>query len=221
MAKQLHLVHRKSSVAGKVPSASTINYGEIAVNYNDAEPTLFIRTNEDRIESFVPTSKFEDIVGDGFESGKTITEVIEEDELVVAAAVNDLNDKLAGKENASNKVTSLSAQSTNTEYPGAKCVYDAINPPIVTTQPVGGFEPNVVYDLGTLTGSVTFALAAGVTGRVNTYHWTFDTGLTAPTIIWPSGIIWPDGFTTSVDASKHYEVLVRNGYASMLSYSLS
>lgn len=100
-------------------------------------------------------------------------------------------------------------------------VYDAVNPSVQSSQPQGGFLPNVVYDLGVLTGTVTFALASGVTGKVNAYHWTFDTGSTAPTVNWPSNIIWPDGFTPTVDASMHYEVLVRNGYASMLSYSLS
>lgn len=33
---------------------------------------------------------------------------------------------VSGKENTSNKVTSLSAQSTDTQYPSAKCVYDLI-----------------------------------------------------------------------------------------------
>ena len=42
---------------------------------------------------------------------------IEIDEAI--AAVKD-------KENSSNKVTSLSSQSTDTEYPSAKCVYDII-----------------------------------------------------------------------------------------------
>lgn len=128
---------------------------------------------------------------------------------------------VSGKENTSNKVTSLSAQSTDTQYPSAKATYDAINPSVQSSQPAGGFAPGVVYDLGTLTGSVTFDLAAGVTGKVNAYHWTFDTGSTAPTITWPANIIWPDGFTPSVDASMHYEVLVRNGYASMLTFSLT
>ena len=32
-----------------------------------------------------------------------------------------------GKEDASNKVTSLSSSSTNTQYPSAKCVYDEID----------------------------------------------------------------------------------------------
>ena len=33
---------------------------------------------------------------------------------------------LTGKENTSNKVTSLSSTSTDTQYPSAKCVYDII-----------------------------------------------------------------------------------------------
>lgn len=33
---------------------------------------------------------------------------------------------LSGKEATSNKVTSLSSQSTDTQYPSAKCVYDLI-----------------------------------------------------------------------------------------------
>ena len=32
----------------------------------------------------------------------------------------------SGKEDASNKVTSLSSSSTDTQYPSAKCVYDII-----------------------------------------------------------------------------------------------
>lgn len=132
---------------------------------------------------------------------------------------------VSGKENTSNKVTSLSAQSTDDQYPSASAVVDyvddAVDTPVESTQPSGGFLPNVVYDLGTLTGSVTFALAAGVTGKVNAYHWTFDTGSTAPTITWPANIIWPDDVTPTVDANKHYEVLVRNGYASIIVFSLS
>lgn len=33
---------------------------------------------------------------------------------------------ISGKENTSNKVTSLSSSSTDTQYPSAKCVYDLV-----------------------------------------------------------------------------------------------
>lgn len=82
-----------------------------------------------------------------------------------------------------------------------------------TSNPSGGFLPDVVYSLGTLTGTVTFALAAAVTGNVNHYFWMFDTGSTAPTITWPAGITWADGSAPTVAASKHYEISVLNGIA--------
>lgn len=40
---------------------------------------------------------------------------------------------ISGKENSSNKVTSISGSSTDTQYPSAKCVYDAINNAIGNT----------------------------------------------------------------------------------------
>lgn len=82
-----------------------------------------------------------------------------------------------------------------------------------TSNPSGGFLPDVVYSLGTLTGTVTFALAAAVTGNVNHYFWMFDTGSTAPTITWPTGITWADGSAPTVAASKHYEVSILGGIA--------
>lgn len=84
-----------------------------------------------------------------------------------------------------------------------------------TTQPGGGFLPDVVYALGTLTGTVTFALAAAVSGNVNHYFWTFDTGSTAPTVTWPSGITWVDSAPT-VAANKHYQISILGGIAAYM-----
>jgi len=123
---------------------------------------------------------------------------------------------VSGKENTSNKVTSLSEQSTNEQYPGAKAVVDyvddAVDTPVESTQPSGGFLPNVVYDLGELTGTVTFTLAAGESGKLNHYYLMFETGSTAPTITWPAEITsWNGGSAPTINASKHYEISVLNG----------
>ncbi len=50
----------------------------------------------------------------------------------VSAFTNDAgyltqHQDITGKENNTNKVTSISSSSTDTQYPSAKCVYDAIN----------------------------------------------------------------------------------------------
>ncbi len=83
-------------------------------------------------------------------------------------------------------------------------------------QPVGGFDPDVVYSLGTLSGTITFSLASPVTGNVNHYFWMFDTGVSAPTIIWPAGLTWADGSAPTVAASKHYEISIMDGIAAYL-----
>lgn len=88
-----------------------------------------------------------------------------------------------------------------------------ISKAVETAQPSGGFAPDVVYKLGTITGAVTFALANPVVGNTNHYFWTFDTGSTAPTVTWPSGITWADGTGPTVAASKHYEISVLDGIA--------
>ena len=82
--------------------------------------------------------------------------------------------------------------------------------------PVGGFLPDVAYKLGTLSGTITFALASAVTGNINHYFWTFDTSSTAPTITWPVSVTkWDGNCVTSnapvISASKHYEVSILDG----------
>ena len=47
-------------------------------------------------------------------------------EVVVDGDGNYLNTVLGQKEATSNKVTSLSSNSTDTQYPSAKCVYDLL-----------------------------------------------------------------------------------------------
>ena len=79
MAKK-HLQHIKSSQANKIPTAADLMYGEIAVNYANGSEQLFIKNSNDEIVPFV--------------SGK----VIEENELVIAAALTQLNDEKADKE---------------------------------------------------------------------------------------------------------------------------
>lgn len=44
----------------------------------------------------------------------------------VPAVIDFVNDKVSGKESTSNKVTSISSSSTNTQYPSAKAVYDTL-----------------------------------------------------------------------------------------------
>lgn len=107
----------------------------------------------------------------------------------------------------------FSDKTSNTKTASPKAVYDEVHPAIVTTQPTNGFLPNVFYNLGTITGTVTFLMdTPNDTDIMNIYYWTFDTSTTAPTITWPAGITsWVGGNAPTVNVSKHYEVSVLNG----------
>ena len=46
--------------------------------------------------------------------------------VISLASESYVDNQVSGKESTSNKVTSISASSTDTQYPSAKCVYDAL-----------------------------------------------------------------------------------------------
>lgn len=87
-----------------------------------------------------------------------------------------------------------------------------------TTIPANGFKPNVLYVLGTVTGSKTFALESPRSSTIiNHYYWTFNTGSTAPTITWPQEITsWVGGAAPIISASKHYEISVLEGVGAFI-----
>jgi predicted RNase H-related nuclease YkuK (DUF458 family) len=96
---------------------------------------------------------------------------------------------------------------------------DRVDTKIETTVGDSGMLPNVVYELGTVGGSVSFELAPPTkTSIVNHYYWTFDTGTLTPTVTWPSGISkWAGNCVQNgspvLVANAHYEVSIMDGYA--------
>ena len=99
-----HLQHVKSSVVEsgkpKLPTAGVLAEGEIAVNYADGYETLSIKSSSGNIKTFSSDEYYtEQKLGSGFtseNSARTVTDVIEENELVISSALNDLNDSVIG-----------------------------------------------------------------------------------------------------------------------------
>ena len=92
--------------------------------------------------------------------------------------------------------------------------YSEIHPLVGTSRPSGGFLPNKLYRLGTLTGTITFSLASPSDSYVmNHYFWTFETGSTVPTITWPSGLSWFGGSAPTINSDCHYEISVLDNIA--------
>lgn len=74
---------------------------------------------------------------------------------------------------------------------------------------------NTIY---TFTGALTSLTLTQATGAKE-YVVIFATGSTAPTVTFPSGVVFPD--TLTIEANKRYEVSVRDGYAVAQSWGVS
>ena len=98
-------------------------------------------------------------------------------------------------------------------------VYSAVHPAFGSSQPSGGMLPNVLYKLGTLTGTVSITFVAATDATIeNEYKFTFTAGSTAPTITWPASITgWVGNCVENgapvITGGNYYEVSVMDGIA--------
>ena len=118
----------------------------------------------------------------------------------------------ASLQSSGTRVSTISGNETSTtNYPDCKAVYDAVHPVVQSSEPSSGMLPNIPYDFGELDGNTTFTLATPTDAAIdNHYYWTFETPTTVPTITLPTGITWKGGSTPTFSANKHYEISVRN-----------
>ena len=79
-------------------------------------------------------------------------------------------------------------------------------------------EPNVVTDFGEIDNTpVTFTLGESGGNGYDHYFIVFETGATAPTITWPTGIrAWVGGSAPVIATNTHYEVSILDGIAAYL-----
>lgn len=108
---------------------------------------------------------------------------------------------------------------SDTKTASPKAVYDFGKPATGSSIPAGGLLPGVKYRLGTLTGSVTMALATpGDAAVENEYKGEFTADSTPPTITWQGVTEWtgncldPDTGLPLLTGGKHYEFNIENGY---------
>lgn len=63
--------------------------------------------------------------------------------------------------------------------------------------------PNIMYEFGEVP-SIDVGLSTPVSGEVNEWQFSFDSGTTATTFSVPAGVVWTS--TVTIEASMHYEV---------------
>ena len=95
-----HVYLPRSSKEGKKPKASELNYGELAINYNADHEFLSVKNSNGNVITFssdnYAKSKYDQALSetsDNAVANSAITKVIISNEKVVAAALNDLNDR--------------------------------------------------------------------------------------------------------------------------------
>ena len=63
--------------------------------------------------------------------------------------------------------------------------------------------PNIMYEFGEVP-SIDIGLSTPVSGEVNEWQFSFDSGSTATTFSVPAGVVWTS--TLTIEANMHYEV---------------
>lgn len=75
---------------------------------------------------------------------------------------------------------------------------------IVTDEDTSGtLSPNIMYEFGEVP-SIDIGLSTPVSGEVNEWQFSFDSGSTATMFSVPSGVVWTS--TVTIEANMHYEV---------------
>lgn len=143
-------------------------------------------------------------------------------DVATTGSYNDLSNKptIPTVPTISTDIEADKASTTKTAAPSA--VYSEVHPATASSQPAGGMLPNVLYKLGTLTGTVTISFAAASDANIeNEYKFTFTADDPAPSITWSADIDrWVGSCVESgapvITAGNMYEVSVLDGIAVIL-----
>lgn len=124
----------------------------------------------------------------------------------------DLQESLNDKEDKSNKVTSISSSSTNTQYPSAKCIYDEFTTQVIDktqdSSSTFAIDPNKMYMFGTRTSLTITLNTPNDNNIVNEYMFQFTSGSTATSLSIPNTVVWLKN--TDVSSNKKYLVSIEN-----------
>ena len=164
------VVHKKSNVLvnglPKLPSASTLEYGEIAVNYAQSGETLSIRNSADQVIMFPALPTIEKML-DNAVSG--INKTIEDDEYVTADALNDLHNRVQTLEDNPADLSGLVSSVTYNSQTKRIIFYDVNGDAIGTYVDTTDFVKDGMVDTVTI-GTPTGGTNSGVTCLIITFN---------------------------------------------------
>ena len=74
-------------------------------------------------------------------------------------------------------------------------------------------NPNTLYVFTNRTNNLVIALGNEIPDKINEFHFILHIGSSAPTITWPSGIVWYGDNQPTIEANKVCEVSILNNVA--------
>ena len=103
MAKNFeHIIHKNSSALvdnnPKLPTSGQLEYGEIAINYAKDKETISLKNSNNEIVTFTSDKKLDNYV--------TVSD-FDENELIVSAALNNLEESKADKDDLTNLINNV------------------------------------------------------------------------------------------------------------------
>ena len=78
-------------------------------------------------------------------------------------------------------------------------------------------SPNIMYEFGEV-ASIDIGLSTPVSGEVNEWQFSFDSGSTATTFSVPASVVWTS--TVSIAANTHYEVNIEYNQTKQTYYGI-
>lgn len=170
------LLHFRTDIKDKLPQSNEIELGEIAINHATDGETLFIKNNDGEIAGFKDTKYYSKITDDIYSKLDTIDKTIEENELVTAAALTDLNERVTLVENGEIENPFFKSFATLSEYETAVANGEVVYPCVAFIEESGTikFIANVVYNaIATLSEEYVGVLGETLKSRFGFYPLCF------------------------------------------------
>ena len=229
------IIHTRSSAVlengnPKLPAADRIEYGELAINFADGVETISLKNKSNEIVEFKTKEYFEKIISDNQELNQSaiddinnqivaIQETVEENELITATALTDLDERMLLVEKVDYDQFATKAEldgyTTDTEFTTLSNDVDILKEERMkvqtltsSTPTISTLEENTYYICTSAVSRLTMTNFQNNTGKpVAHYKVFFKISSTSPTITFPSGITWAHGEVPIInDTSFSYEV---------------
>ena len=158
MAKNYHIIHKRSSISGNTPNPNILDYGEIAVNYAANNEKLLIRNSSNTIAIFPEQSWVSTQVSNAIASAAT--------------SANTLNTKIGTEVSNAMSSAATSANTLNTKIGTevANAILSAATSANTLNTKIGTEVGNAIASAATSANTLNNAITSEVSTRTEEFE---------------------------------------------------